>query len=1143
MPISETPESKSSDRAKRSVPRTAPGVRSVPFTGFDLGTVFTVICRADRPIWPKSQDRDTEINWYPFWGRVHFRDQPLLQLPGIYECRPLQFPTPREMRELRSFVASVGSLGLPPVRVEPVDDDRCVCRLSFMVPVKAVDLTGDVPFIIDQQVLEHFGESDNENATRGILDRLVLRVPAGEPLTPSWSVPGLSFNCFLIREAPLGFLQEDDAKDSCVGLLLRDRDRKSRRFLVCHLEKNPTGNLFLHAISIREEKNRPNGESGLQSVKAVHFIRIPGRLVPIPDSAHAGPNDLGELITQSSALLRAWTQYHRIEGEEATRLFRQRVNHELVFADPVADGRVFRVHLQDVRNREVMAAWCDLADDEIRPKKDYKISAAVAVFSADSASPIGKGHLETISMNGLAVLQMEPGKVPGEHGVLRPLEETDRQNDRRKDARKFLEQGNVAQPGLLELLNDPASASPTKRRSRNKLRGPFNSSQIEAIERATGNTSVMAIQGPPGTGKTRVIVEIIERLFVEAGRTGRESPKILLSSTQNEAVSNALSGLKEKGYFIAVRKSFTAIQKDRERRVDMQDEDEIAGILQNVERRLSEDIALDREIRFLDAVKDSKIMFSHWPSERDSIVQRLVDVSEGRSLDKAVAQALGSIVSDATRYVAEIRRCIQAQEDSVQQCAHDVNTPSSTIEVMLAELSKEPSSGLDCSALRLKFMEWLDSNVHPVLASVFEAGLRVTKEIRRAVRDGDNQHAEETLDAFKRLLAEKLAEQSGEQDHEVDDQVEDVLARVDAWRMRIIGLLQGWEEKHASTRTGVLQEWKRSLEEDPNGWRNAHNRYAQIVGATCQMASPGREWGIEDWFDYVIIDEAARSEVYDLLIPMVQGKRILLVGDQKQLPPMVEHAIMEKLEMEETINPVWLREQSLFGDLHEQLPTVNRIMLDTQYRSHPMIGDALSKAFYEGQILSGPGIIGSSEHARWLSTKQAQWGFFEDHPMVWVDSDAAFTGKATHCCVEESEIVLRLVDDYLSRMTSSYHGVSVGIIGFYARQVDHIESLFTGRPELSQRISVGTVDSFQGKEFPAVILCCSRHDPTDGRVGFLNFPNRVVVALSRAQKQLIVVGSRTTLLHRDRLKGCAPIKRFVDAAGDNMRFADPREIP
>lgn len=47
-------------------------------------------------------------------------------------------------------------------------------------------------------------------------------------------------------------------------------------------------------------------------------------------------------------------------------------------------------------------------------------------------------------------------------------------------------------------------------------------------------------------------------------------------------------------------------------------------------------------------------------------------------------------------------------------------------------------------------------------------------------------------------------------------------------------------------------------------------------------------------------------------------------------------------------------------------------------------------------------------------------------------------------------------------------------------------------------VRVATVDAFQGEESPIVILSLVRSNP-EGNLGFLSWPNRVCVALSRAR--------------------------------------------
>lgn len=55
---------------------------------------------------------------------------------------------------------------------------------------------------------------------------------------------------------------------------------------------------------------------------------------------------------------------------------------------------------------------------------------------------------------------------------------------------------------------------------------------------------------------------------------------------------------------------------------------------------------------------------------------------------------------------------------------------------------------------------------------------------------------------------------------------------------------------------------------------------------------------------------------------------------------------------------------------------------------------------------------------------------------------------------------------------------------------------------------VGTVDGFQGQEKPVIIISCVRVGQT---IGFLKDAKRLNVALTRAQKTLVIVGCANTL--------------------------------
>ena len=77
-----------------------------------------------------------------------------------------------------------------------------------------------------------------------------------------------------------------------------------------------------------------------------------------------------------------------------------------------------------------------------------------------------------------------------------------------------------------------------------------------------------------------------------------------------------------------------------------------------------------------------------------------------------------------------------------------------------------------------------------------------------------------------------------------------------------------------------------------------------------------------------------------------------------------------------------------------------------------------------------------------------------------------------------------------------------------------------GSINLEERLRVGSVDAFQGKEFDVVLLSCvrtykpakpvqdaaEREKRLNGQFGFLRLPNRMNVAMSRQRQMLICVG-------------------------------------
>ena len=63
---------------------------------------------------------------------------------------------------------------------------------------------------------------------------------------------------------------------------------------------------------------------------------------------------------------------------------------------------------------------------------------------------------------------------------------------------------------------------------------------------------------------------------------------------------------------------------------------------------------------------------------------------------------------------------------------------------------------------------------------------------------------------------------------------------------------------------------------------------------------------------------------------------------------------------------------------------------------------------------------------------------------------------------------------------------------------------------LQRRLSVGTVDSFQGQERDIIAITLTRSNP-QGEIGFLSDIRRMNVGMTRARRKLLLVGDSSTL--------------------------------
>lgn len=291
-------------------------------------------------------------------------------------------------------------------------------------------------------------------------------------------------------------------------------------------------------------------------------------------------------------------------------------------------------------------------------------------------------------------------------------------------------------------------------------------------------------------------------------------------------------------------------------------------------------------------------------------------------------------------------------------------------------------------------------------------------------------------------------------------------------------------------------------------------RNHRLIGATC-VGLARRNIGLERTeFDLVIIDEAGKALPAEMLIPLVRAKKTVIIGDQRQLPPVINPILYdeERIDLEErAISENDLFCHSFFERLYDNAPDSCKVMLDTQYRMPAVIGTAISDLFYGGRLKNGAG------------TDCKKPVLFEGN-LSFIN----FDGNKNYCENKDK------YNKQITNITEAHAAVSlvmnirvkdpsckIAVITPYKGQKRLISNTFvkSGIHYQIDNIFVDTVDSFQGSEADVVVFCTTRAvQPTM----FFKDTKRLNVALSRAKRELIILGRMGYFYKFRRNESCLP---------------------
>lgn len=176
-------------------------------------------------------------------------------------------------------------------------------------------------------------------------------------------------------------------------------------------------------------------------------------------------------------------------------------------------------------------------------------------------------------------------------------------------------------------------------------------------------------------------------------------------------------------------------------------------------------------------------------------------------------------------------------------------------------------------------------------------------------------------------------------------------------------------------------------------------------------------------------------------------------------------------------------------------------LLTTQHRMHPVIAAFPHEHIYDGEALRTP--PGMEAERNW------EYRRFR-HRSVWIDVRGVFDAR-TNSNSDECRTVLEELRQF-ERWAEGHPRPDgdpweAAVLTFYRGQERAIRSCLrrTGRHQI--QVDICTVDRFQGHEADIVFISFANRHSTS----FLESPNRLNVALTRARYQRVIVGNRRGL--------------------------------
>jgi hypothetical protein len=595
------------------------------------------------------------------------------------------------------------------------------------------------------------------------------------------------------------------------------------------------------------------------------------------------------------------------------------------------------------------------------------------------------------------------------------------------------------------VLNSFLSGSPIESRSQdiNPI-FPFrcNLSQRAAVEKAL-TCSISVIEGPPGTGKTETILNLIANIVAVRHMT------VGIVSFGNAAVDNVRDKLDKLGFGHLIgnlgrrgkREEFFAAQAARNTRV--------AQFVVHAPDQpdLEHLVDLDRRLRGLQSAERTRA------DRRQALDAHRLELRHFEEhLHRDQLPDLGGL--PLLRRSAD--RVLDYLAESEMELAGIRSGPLRRIRNYFRYGSVRALDPADTGVvLRLQLAYY-----HKRIAELEREIGRVEDQLRRAdFEQLSRQHKELSVQFLHAELAARYRESLG------------ATYRVDSYR-------------RGMTFNDFIKDYPALLS-------TCHSLRASIADGYL--------------LDYLIIDEASQVNLLLAGLAMSCARYVVVVGDQRQLPPIPIDAANEHMPP----TPAYDCQRNLLASLSELYgASLPRTLLCEHYRCDPVIIGFCNKKFYGDELIP---YTSSGAEQPMIVVRTVEGNHMRQHREG---------GRSNQ---RELDVI---AEEVMAEYCQGFAGTDIGVTTPYRLQA-------TKAADVLDQTEADTVHRFQGRQKQVVILTTVLDETWRGRTGlaFVDDPQMINVAVSRAIQRFILVTNYDML----------PTSRHIRDLVGYIRYHNPGE--